>query len=195
VDSAWEPTEQWVRELANQGLNVSFLPLPFDVASLRNLVEAALEIRCEGIEEPVEIAPHPRRTRPPRIVVVYPEELALQAIEFMLRRSFINVELLLFGDSQEAWEELLRATPDLLITYDLMPMLRGKEIVQRLADKSVTFPIVVLSGYGAVTEPWVHEYASRGLNIKFLDTPFDVTTFRKVVAESLKIPPGKNHER
>lgn len=39
VDSPWEPTEQWVREFAGRGLNVSFLPLPFDVASLRTLLE------------------------------------------------------------------------------------------------------------------------------------------------------------
>jgi DNA-binding NtrC family response regulator len=44
VDSGYEPTEQWVREFAKQGLNVSFLPLPCDIASLRSLVEAALKI-------------------------------------------------------------------------------------------------------------------------------------------------------
>ena len=57
VNSAWEPTEQWVQEFSNQGLNVSFLPVPCGAASLRNLMEAALKIRCEGIEQLVAIAP------------------------------------------------------------------------------------------------------------------------------------------
>jgi CheY-like chemotaxis protein len=41
VDSAWEPTEQWVREFADQGLNVFFLPLPFLIENLRKVLETA----------------------------------------------------------------------------------------------------------------------------------------------------------
>ena len=41
---------------------------------------------------------------------------------------------------------------------------------------------------------WVREYASRGLNIKYLITPFDVATFRNLVAARLNISPDKNHE-
>ena len=45
VNSAWGPTEQWVRELASRGLNVTFLPVPYEIACLRDRVEAALNIR------------------------------------------------------------------------------------------------------------------------------------------------------
>jgi mannitol/fructose-specific phosphotransferase system IIA component (Ntr-type)/CheY-like chemotaxis protein len=43
VDSAWEPTEQWVREFASRGLNISFLPVPCDIESILKAVEAALK--------------------------------------------------------------------------------------------------------------------------------------------------------
>jgi DNA-binding NtrC family response regulator len=45
VNSPWEPTEQWVRELAGRGLKMSFLPLPFTIEGFRNaLKDAGFEI-------------------------------------------------------------------------------------------------------------------------------------------------------
>ena len=55
VNSAWGPTEQWVRELANRGLNVTFLPMPSSMASLRDLVEVSLKIPRDTVEKPVGI--------------------------------------------------------------------------------------------------------------------------------------------
>jgi FixJ family two-component response regulator len=54
VDSAWEPTEQWVREFANLGLNVSFLPVPCDIESILKAVETVLKIQRLEVENPQE---------------------------------------------------------------------------------------------------------------------------------------------
>ena len=45
VDSAWEPTEQWVRAFASQGFGISFLPVPCDIEAILKAVETALKIK------------------------------------------------------------------------------------------------------------------------------------------------------
>ena len=96
--------------------------------------------------------------------------------------------MVLFQDSVEAWEELLKKDPDLLITGTWFPRLRAREFVGRLMERKAEFPIIVMSTYEP-EESWVREYANRGINIKFLSMPFDVATFQNLVAASLKIPP------
>lgn len=44
VVSPWAPTEEWVREFATRGLNVSFLVQPFDFSTFRDAVAASLNI-------------------------------------------------------------------------------------------------------------------------------------------------------
>lgn len=50
VDSPWEPTGQWVRELASRGLNVSMLLLPCAASDLRKLIETSLKARTQSGE-------------------------------------------------------------------------------------------------------------------------------------------------
>jgi DNA-binding NtrC family response regulator len=47
VDSPWAPTEEWVRELALRGLNVSFLALPFCYSDLKRLIEDGLKLEIQ----------------------------------------------------------------------------------------------------------------------------------------------------
>jgi hypothetical protein len=41
--SAYEPEELWVREFASRGVNITFLSMPFDLATFQNLVAASLK--------------------------------------------------------------------------------------------------------------------------------------------------------
>jgi DNA-binding response OmpR family regulator len=50
MTSSYSPTEQRVREFAAQGLNVSYFVVPFDVSSLRRLIELSLKITIQGEE-------------------------------------------------------------------------------------------------------------------------------------------------
>jgi response regulator RpfG family c-di-GMP phosphodiesterase len=89
-----------------------------------------------------------------------------------------DVTLITFLNSSEAWRELSQNDPDLLVTRDRMLGLTGEEICRRLFEQKATFPIIVTGGWPP-TEKWVREYASRGLNIKFLLSPFTVEQFNK----------------
>jgi len=129
----------------------------------------------------------PRKSRPLRIVMVNDEEGPLRSCELVIRRWFKDVTLLSFSDSSEAWQELSRTDPDLLITDDTMPVLGGEEIVRRLADREATYPIVVLSSWGDITERWVMEFAIRGFNVSLLPVPFDIKSFAKALETALKI--------
>ena len=120
----------------------------------------------------------PRKSRPPRIVVVNDNPPVLQAVEAMIRHWSKEVALQLFQYSFEAWQELSRTNPDLLIWVVSAPLLRGEETVQRLMDRKVTYPIVVISAFHP-DELWVQAFVSRGLNVSFLPMPFTVKQFNQ----------------
>jgi TPR repeat protein len=125
-----------------------------------------------------------------RIVVVNDEEGPIESIKFILRKCFNkDTAVVTFDDSEKAWQELLRIDPDLLITDDIMPALGGMEIVRRLADKRAAYPVILTTAFER-TEllMCVRDCASRGLNIKLLNAPWDLESFLKAVEDSLKIP-------
>ena len=70
VDSAYEPTERWVREFAERGLNVSFLPLPCAVTSLRNLMEVCLK-NARYSASPDETKPTRTKLKHPNLAANY----------------------------------------------------------------------------------------------------------------------------
>lgn len=115
-----------------------------------------------------------------RIVAVDDEPFALEGLKRMFQHAPKEVALKTFTDSSKAWEDLLKADPDLLITDDAMPGLRGEAICRRLLERKVTYPIVVISPWPP-TEHWVRECASQGLNVTFLPTPFDIESFQKAL--------------
>jgi CheY-like chemotaxis protein len=126
----------------------------------------------------------------PKIVVVNDEPFLLQMFEALIRLLFPDSDLLLFSSGPEAWENLLRSAPDILITGDRMPGLYGEEICQRLSERKASFPIVVTSAWEP-TEQWVSRCASRGLNVRLLPAPFTPPEFENVLKTSLKIVGGK----
>ena len=129
---------------------------------------------------------------PHRIVVIDDEEGVLQTFEIFIRDWFKDVTLLLFSNSSEAWQELLRADPDLLIARDKMPGLTGEDIVRRLADRRVTYPIIVGGGWPP-TEEWVRKFTDKNSNITFLRYPFTVEQLYERLSNHLG--PSDNPQR
>ena len=81
----------------------------------------------------------------------------------------------------------MQTDPDLLITADAMPKLRGETIARRLAERRVTYPIIVISAWHP--EKWVQELADKGLNIAILSMPFVLEEIRRLLEYSLQIRP------
>jgi TPR repeat protein/DNA-binding response OmpR family regulator len=170
-------------------IGASFLESPFKLEEAQAAIQLALEAPHHLAQGLSEHPPDFSKTRPLRIVIVNDEQGPLRSMEVVLR-GFKGATLSLFQDAREAWEELLRADPALLITGATMPGLTGKEIARRLLDRQATFPIIVTSAYEP-EEQWVREYARLGLNVTFLHLPFDISDFLKGVNVALNIPCDK----
>ena len=110
-----------------------------------------------------------KKTRP-RIVVVDDEPILLQLFESMILQCFKDATVLSFDNGDQAWQELLRKTPDLLVTDMNRGGLNGWKMLPLLAAKKVNFPILVASG--GATEKDVRQCAGSDLTISFLPKPF-----------------------
>ena len=115
---------------------------------------------------------------------------AFTSLKFVLQRWFKEATFLLMQDAGEgAWQELLRADPDLLITADAMFILRGSEIVRRLLDRKATYPIIVSTPFSKDRE-WVLKFANAGLNVRFLAMPWTIQDITNTLeAAGLNIAP------
>ena len=136
-----------------------------------------------------------RRTCP-RIVLVDDEEFTHEMVDLVLRESLTDYTLVKFLNRDEAWQELLREQPDLLITDMLstnVPArtehfgMSGGELLQRLAQHRVTFPILVVSGSFSVSgwEAYAKQCAGPHLNVSFLTKPYTVELFQLALRKCL----------
>ena len=75
---------------------------------------------------------------------------------------------------------------------DRMPWLAGEEIVRRLVDRKVTYPIIVGGGWPP-TEEWVREYTAKYPNITYLRYPFTVEQLYERLSKHLG--PSDNPQR
>jgi len=109
-----------------------------------------------------------------RIVLVDDEKYMLQLLEMYLREWFNEVELLQFQNGDEAWRELSRTDPDLLITDWRHPGLDGGEILRKLAEIHAQVPVLMLSAFDM---DCIREFADSGIKVVFLQKPFGVAQF------------------
>ena len=113
------------------------------------------------------------------------EEGPRQTYRILLHRWFKAPMILTFDDGDEAWSELSRTTPDLLISDVMHPGLSLLEMVTRLAERSINYPIVVVSAFHTPElERKLTQWPS--LTITFLDKPITFDDLQKVVEDALK---------
>lgn len=80
-------------------------------------------------------------------VIVLEDSLLLsEIVKFCILSWFWEAEVTVFENGDLAWAELSRQAPDLLITDRLHPGMKGEELLRRLAEKNVQYPILLLSG-------------------------------------------------
>lgn len=147
-------------------------------------------------KDQIETTPKSLRIHSLRIVMVYSNPEPFKCLEFFIRLCFENIVLVtlvhLQDRGEEAWTELSRIDPDLLIMADAMPFPRGEEIIRRLLDRKASYPIILVSSSPPV-EKCVQECAAGGLNVMFLGMPFDWNHARNLLGAALKIPVNEIH--
>jgi response regulator RpfG family c-di-GMP phosphodiesterase len=120
-----------------------------------------------GTQKPSEKA---ERREKPRIIVVDDDGTILHHTAEAIRQSFKNAEILAFDDAALAWQELLRISPDLLVTdfYHCTPT--GEEMLTSLAEQRANFPVLVL--FGTAKEEQVRRCAGPNLRVSLLGKPW-----------------------
>jgi len=143
-------------------------------------------------------AAYPQQYKP-KIVLVDDEEIIHQLVELFFRDYFEEVTLLKFRNRDDAWKELSKADPDLLITdmrNDNIPTVSGLqedlgisgfELLKLLATKRVKYPILVISGCFSISglEGYAKKCAGRDLNVSYLTKPFTKDLFHQGLLKCL----------
>lgn len=159
------------------------------VAELEQEQEQKWEDTAEDLEE-ATLAKQPvikptalgNAARPFRVVHVDDEDWLLEMVKLAIRPKFTNVSIDTFQNGDEAWKELLRTDPDLLITDLSNANVPGRtqnfgksgfELLALLAERKVKYPILVLSGSLAIAgyQSKVRQVIGSDLNVSFLKKP------------------------
>jgi DNA-binding NtrC family response regulator len=148
----------------------------------------------------IEIPPNYQGGKKQRIVVLDDEVGGRQSCIDMFRYFWAHsVELFDFADAQKAWQELSRADPDLFITDIKHPGMTCEEMLTRLAERKVKYPVLIVSaslGYASEGREYSGSAADvqrvqrdwrPNLNVYFLPKPYDKNEFRKVLETALNI--------
>ena len=166
-----------------------FALVPRPPGALEKADPGAKRILSDMVADALALAKQgpPRNQRPLRIVSVDDEDWRLELVEVTISDFFKGVTVQSFRDAEEAWQELSRTDPDLLITDDIMGNLNGEDIVQRLADRKVAYPIIVINGCGPERDQWVLDCVKRGVNVTLLRAPYSLASLVRALESGLRI--------
>jgi CheY-like chemotaxis protein len=155
-----------------------------------------------------------KESRPkPRIVLVNDDAGLLQMMESLICDAFKEVVVLQFQNGEQAWQELQRQDPDILVTDMQRPddSMDGWAMIPLLADKKVKYPVVIVSACsefstqndletsGAVPDKFLEAVeaehakfrsllinARQSLNITNLVAPYESEMLLNILATCLK---------
>lgn len=119
------------------------------------------------------------------ILVCDDEIHIVRAVQFKLSRS--GYEVRCAADGQQAWREIERRTPDLLITDYQMPNMNGLALIERVRQCDLTreLPVIVLSAKGF--ELSLQELADRWGVLQVMDKPFSPRQLLRLVEMALAL--------
>lgn len=137
----------------------------------------------EGIPRDVPAA----LTRPPRKIKVFileDEPVASQLYADLLTAIPGQFQIHKFTDGDEAWAELTKVDPDILITDIVHPGLDGWEMLKLLAVEKVSYPILVLTGDCQSVDFYKDCYPD--LKLGMLGKPFRIQSFYQLLSALLQ---------
>lgn len=182
-----------------------YLTMPFTYEELMAAVEVRLKRRAQlepdfgqagaktypDREELVQSCRELSRTVSLRILVVDDVPEVADLYEAIIHFGAEQAIVLKIQDGTEAWQELLRADPDLLIMDISRPRMDGLTTLQLLAERKVQYPIAVASGMLPGIEEEARACAGPNLNVTFLPKVSDrfVEELLSVLFDSLRLRP------
>ncbi|MGD1087139.1 MAG: response regulator [Verrucomicrobiota bacterium] len=171
----------------NNGENRNKFPLVRKPASaVEKAAPGAKRILSGMVADTLALTKNKKRKKL-RIVVLDDEEGARQGCVAMLKSCWPNgAEILEFGDSLDAWQELSRTDPDLFITDIRHAGISCTEMLTRLAARKIKYPILVISASHMFDVDTLRGWGS-GLNVSFLSKPITVKQFHAAIETALKI--------
>jgi two-component system alkaline phosphatase synthesis response regulator PhoP len=124
----------------------------------------------------------------PRIFLCDDDVAILRAVEFKLLRSGFEVRTA--GDGQEAWQQIDREIPDLLVTDCQMPRLDGLGLCARLRDdpRTARLPILMLTAKGFELD--VADVTSRLGITAVIAKPFSPRELVEIIRRTLSVEFG-----
>jgi len=162
-------------------LKITFIPKPYKIMELQQQLKPYLGpftpaqasrpgcnpacIRVEDTQEYLR----------PRIILVDDLIAIHEMLGTVITTSYRHASVLNFTNALEAWEEIKRVPPDLLISDWCHIPLPGDELLQLLAARKVKFPILLMSAFAKAEN--VQAAAGPDLDVTFLMKPFSVSLF------------------
>lgn len=103
-----------------------------------------------SVNEETEASPHPPEPEPElpvQVLLIEDESPIARSIEAQLQR--IGWEVKICSDGESGLEEALKQEQDVIVLDLILPKLDGLSVCQRLREKQVTTPIVIISARGS----------------------------------------------
>jgi CheY-like chemotaxis protein len=183
VASAGLSTEVREHILSFPTFDIALLDKPFTVAQLRNAVLQFLGPNPRQTRHLISLA-RPNRTA--RIVLLDDDPAARDIVRTMLPVWFRDYLLIECTTGDEAWREITRHTPDLLITDYGHTGYSFEELLHRFYRSRSKFPILLSSLYvGACHELQQRLLVFPGYSIALLKKPFPLESLKSQVLKSL----------
>ncbi len=153
-----------------------FYRLPFETAKFVETLRGIISARCVT-----------RKSRRPRIVMLDDNLGPRFAVGFLTEGWFKDVTVMFFADGDEAMRELMDTDPDVFITDWRHPGPSGEEILRRLAERGVKYPIFVISDYLTnEMEKLATDCARLGMNVTLWSKPFDVEALHRELEKCVR---------
>jgi CheY-like chemotaxis protein len=165
--------------------DMALLDKPFTVAQLRNAVLQFLGPNPRQTQHLISLA-RPNRTA--RIVLLDDDSAVRDIVRTMLPVWFRDYLLIESTTGDEAWREITRHTPDLLITDYGHTGYSFEELLHRFYRSRSKFPILLSSLYvGACPELQQRLLAFPGYTIELLNKPLSSESLKSKVLKSLAL--------
>jgi CheY-like chemotaxis protein len=128
-----------------------------------------------------------RGKRPARIVLCDDESFLREMMVMVIGMGFKDYELAQCSDGDQAWREICRQAPDLLITDSAHTGMHVQEMLHRLYRTSRFFPVLVCSGSLGLSCSRERLSGFTLFPVLLLDKPFTVQDFHSKIQEAMDV--------